>query len=373
MGGCGDDDPECGDGTVDAGEECDDGNTTSGDGCSATCTTESDCGNGTVDTGEDCDDGDTTADAVCSATCTAVVPTGAIRVNFSLDDPNDIYEAADGLCLKGSFDVDATTRVVSQDTGWAALWPRLFDDGPWNMGGHEPAGAAADDHTWGVMFFVVPDATDPTAFEHGLVKFAALPADGFTCGVDGAADSGEAWIWTQVQSTNNTFTVAAGATADIDLGPFSLATLGTVDVRFMIDTTSLDGSFVLPTEWDASDGMILKSSAWGWGEWDAWDDGTNGDTTADDGIFTVTMSDADEWHPTDGLPNAGEYVQFIWVFDDGTTVTEYKVGGDGALSGTSAAYSADGTTFDAATVVNDDSTNCSGLGGNNTCFQIPAS
>ncbi len=34
------DEPYCGDGTLDADEECDDGNTTDGDGCSATCTTE---------------------------------------------------------------------------------------------------------------------------------------------------------------------------------------------------------------------------------------------------------------------------------------------------------------------------------------------
>jgi hypothetical protein len=43
------------------------------------------------------------------------------------------------------------------------------------------------------------------------------------------------------------------------------------------------------------------------------------------------------------------------------------------MSGTSAAYSTDGSTFETATIVNDDSTNCAGLGGNNTCFQIPAS
>ncbi|HEY5947932.1 MAG TPA: myxococcus cysteine-rich repeat containing protein, partial [Kofleriaceae bacterium] len=52
--------PACGDGTVDEGEQCDDGNTTSGDGCSATCETEPppppppSCGDGNVDAGEQC-------------------------------------------------------------------------------------------------------------------------------------------------------------------------------------------------------------------------------------------------------------------------------------------------------------------------------
>src|SRR3989344_4127509 len=65
--------PQCGDGTLDAGEQCDDGNTTNGDGCSAQCTIEQDepqCGDGTLDAGEQCDDGNTTNGDGCSAQCT---------------------------------------------------------------------------------------------------------------------------------------------------------------------------------------------------------------------------------------------------------------------------------------------------------------
>ena|SRR3989344_487055 len=64
--------PQCGDGTLDAGEQCDDGNTTNGDGCSAQCTIEQDepqCGDGTLDAGEQCDDGNTTNGDGCSAQC----------------------------------------------------------------------------------------------------------------------------------------------------------------------------------------------------------------------------------------------------------------------------------------------------------------
>lgn len=67
-------DPRCGDGivTTNTGEVCDDGNNTNGDGCSATCQIEEDepmCGDGTVDPGEQCDDGNNTNGDGCSATC----------------------------------------------------------------------------------------------------------------------------------------------------------------------------------------------------------------------------------------------------------------------------------------------------------------
>jgi cysteine-rich repeat protein len=71
IGGCGGEDPVCGDGTIDTGEQCDDGNTTPDDGCSASCKNEGSgsCGDGSVDGGEQCDDGNLTSCDGCSATC----------------------------------------------------------------------------------------------------------------------------------------------------------------------------------------------------------------------------------------------------------------------------------------------------------------
>ncbi len=72
----------CGDGVVDPGEACDDGNVTAGDGCSATCTVE-ECGNGVVDAGEACDDGNVTPGDGCSATCTIEAGVGTVEITRS--------------------------------------------------------------------------------------------------------------------------------------------------------------------------------------------------------------------------------------------------------------------------------------------------
>jgi len=65
--------PDCGDGTLDAGEVCDDGNTVSGDGCSGDCLSNETCGNGYLDVinGEECDDGNTVSGDGCSADCSS--------------------------------------------------------------------------------------------------------------------------------------------------------------------------------------------------------------------------------------------------------------------------------------------------------------
>jgi len=59
--------PQCGNGSVEGDEECDDGNSTPGDGCDAACLDEV-CGNSIVQSGEDCDDGGESA--TCDSNCT---------------------------------------------------------------------------------------------------------------------------------------------------------------------------------------------------------------------------------------------------------------------------------------------------------------
>jgi len=59
--------PQCGNGSVEGDEQCDDGNTTPGDGCDASCKNEV-CGNSIVQSGEDCDDGGESA--TCDSNCT---------------------------------------------------------------------------------------------------------------------------------------------------------------------------------------------------------------------------------------------------------------------------------------------------------------
>lgn len=78
--------PDCGNGQINASESCDDGNTNPGDGCSAICSVEPGfrcsgspsrcepevplCGNGVVDAGEECDDNNRGADDGCAGDCT---------------------------------------------------------------------------------------------------------------------------------------------------------------------------------------------------------------------------------------------------------------------------------------------------------------
>ncbi len=74
SGGCGSENPSCGDGIVQGGEECDDGNTVSGDGCSSICRLERvspNCGNNIwePDQGEECDGTDTPAGEQCTPNC----------------------------------------------------------------------------------------------------------------------------------------------------------------------------------------------------------------------------------------------------------------------------------------------------------------
>ena len=65
-----------------------------------------------------------------------------VKAQFGVDSLI-IADPAAGLAWKGSMVYDATTRVATIDGSWTGPFPMLYDDGPWNQGGHEPAGATA--------------------------------------------------------------------------------------------------------------------------------------------------------------------------------------------------------------------------------------
>src|SRR5205807_5054183 len=102
---------------------------------------------------------------------------------------------------KGSMLYDAATNKVTMDSTWGGPWAPLYDDGPWTSGGHEPAGANAGDHIFGTVVFVTPPATGSDTYAYGLVDHSAPYNDG--------------WIWQGPPGVNGSFTVPAGATADI--------------------------------------------------------------------------------------------------------------------------------------------------------------
>ncbi len=241
-------------------------------------------------------------------------PAGTIALNFTIDDTaNKVYTAEDGLAWKGSFQFDPDTRVVVKNAGWTGPYAMLYDDGPWNMGGHEPAGSVAGDNKWGVTMFVVPDAAAPIAFQHGAIR-----------GSVNGADNPSGWIWT---GPDGVFEVPAAATADITATTLTLSAFGTTDVRFTIDTATLAAGFEAV---DTANGVRVKSSAWGWTVPLMVDDGTKGDETAGDRVFTFVMSEnigaGKPLGRLTGLLKSGDEGQFVFVFG-GENGLEYKAGG----------------------------------------------
>jgi len=250
-----------------------------------------------------------------------VPPANTVAINFSVDDSaNQTYETVDALAWKGSFNYDADTRVVTLDGSWGGPYPVLYDDGPWSSGGHEPAGATAGDHIWGVTIWA--DNTAETAFEYGLVRNYTAP-------------NGGDWIWV---GGNGSFTVTAGATTAIEADGLTIAAFGTTDMRLTIDSADLATGF------DGSDDFKVKGSAWGWAEVAMTDDGTMGDETSGDGVYTFLLSNGIGKH--DGLLNSGDTPEFVFVLNS----VEYKADGSASSTGVAAATKAEGGDWTAATI-----------------------
>jgi hypothetical protein len=218
-------------------------------------------------------------------------------VNFVVDDSeNEVYAAGD-LKWKGSFLVDERTGRLTFDPFWSGAaygaaplsgWPTLYDDGPWTEGGHEPIGAVAGDHVWGVTVFATPPAYGAIRFEYGLID------------VTYQARLGNGWIW---KGANGSFFVAAGASAPIDAAGMAFPEFGQIDLGLAIDTRHL--SPIHP--WNAST-VTVKSSQWGWGELPMRNLGG--------GIFFLALSgfvSEDELLPHTGLLNRGDTPEFVFV------------------------------------------------------------
>jgi hypothetical protein len=247
------------------------------------------------------------------------VPT-KVRVNFTIDDSvNKTYEAADGLAWKGSFSYDAATNTLTKNGSWGGPFVNLYDDGPWNEGGHEPAGAVAGDHKWGISAWV-SNAAD--TFEYGAIRGSVAGADG-------------EWIWT---GSNGTFAVTEGQLSSITAAGLTIAAFGTIDFRLVIDVSN-NGANLATGFQSAFTDVKVKGSAWGWTEIACKDDGTAGDKTAADGKYTFVLSENLGKH--NGLLKVGDMPEFIYVLGG----VEYKNGaGEGAKEGVTAYsdYSAPG-------------------------------
>lgn len=244
-------------------------------------------------------------------------PAGTVAVNFSVDDSiNKVFRAGE-LQWKGAMVYDSTTRKIgAPDSSWGGPFATLYDDGPWSAGGHEPAGATAGDHKWGITVFVTPPATGTNSYAYGLIDHAF----------------GDGWIWPG--PGNGGFDVAAGATADITALGTTLAAFGTTDLRIVIDTHNLDPGGT----WDTGK-VAIKGSAFAWYLTTLLDNGALGDVTAADGKYTFVLSNyvgAGKLLYHTGLAHSGDDAQFIFTF--GATDKEYKVGGAASAVGVTADY-----------------------------------
>jgi|GEM_PF-1732700 len=253
-------------------------------------------------------------------------------LTFSIDDSaNKTFTAADKLVWKGSMTYNAATNVATFDSSWgggSGPYAPLWDDGP-APGGHEKPGAVAGDGIWTLAVKVATPTADQT-FEYGAAY----------------GDGAGSWIWNG--NGNGTVVVPAGSTGQVDATGMTISKHGTIDLLLTLDASD-DGANLDPTFQGVTyNAYKVKGSAWGWGEIAMVDDGTKGDATAGDKIYTFRMSDNLGKH--DGLLKPGDVAQFVFVFDD----SEYKGGVDAAIPLTQgvAAWLSDGTNKVEATIAN---------------------
>jgi hypothetical protein len=241
-------------------------------------------------------------------------------VNFKVDDTANKVFTAGQMSWKGSMKHDSSTRKITLDSTWAGPYPTLYDDGPWDQGGHEPIGSVAGDNIWGVTVFATAPATGTVTYEYGLID--TLYETQF----------GNGWIW---MGSNGSFSVAAGANAAVNATGMTLPKFGTTDMQIALDTRNLEPG----TTWVTSR-VTVKSSAWQWSELPLSLDAS--------GIATFVLSDhagAGTTYPHTGLLLTGAKPEFVWVLNG----VEYKIAtgasaGTAASTGVTAATQATGTT-----------------------------
>lgn len=234
-------------------------------------------------------------------------PAGTNAVNFSIDDTLNRQWKSGELEWKGNVLFDSATRIGTYDSTWGGPWARLYDDGPWDTGGHEPKGAVAGDHKLGVTVFIAPPATGTQKYEYGLRD--ATNTD--------TANGG--WVWV---GSNGSFTLTANDLTDKTAAGIAFPAHGAIDLKLTLDTNNLDSGGT----WDASK-VQVKGSGWGWGDVTMYDDGTHGDTTSGDKVFTFLLSAAiDQTKPPyPGLLKAGDQAEFVFDLGPTGSVKEYKV------------------------------------------------
>ena len=203
-------------------------------------------------------------------------PANTVPLNFTIDaSGRPGFYADEGLEWKGSFTYDKTTRLMTFAADWAGgkgPYAPLYDDGPWDTGGHEPKGAVKGDGKFGITAFL-PVPTEALKIEYG----AQIPFGPNCSNQDGC------WIW---KGSNGSVNVPAGSTTALTATPLTLDPEGTQDLRLTLNTKGLGSGFT----YASGTAITVKGTFADWSNEPAFDDGTHGDATSGDGVFTYTLS-----------------------------------------------------------------------------------
>ncbi|MDY0060469.1 MAG: hypothetical protein RBU45_11730 [Myxococcota bacterium] len=267
-------------------------------------------------------------------TCPASYACLTIFVN---DRANRVFDEEAGLEWKGAFRLESPdSPVVLLDPDWRGPFPRLYDDGPLPEG-HEMIGATAGDHVWSVRVRTSTPAV-PTTLEYGVQY------------------GGGHWIWSCNNAsypcaegyTNGTLQIRPTDTGrTLDAPGLILPEHGKIDLKLTLDVNALAGEQRLFP--DKSE-VGIKGSHNGWLVRACTDDGTQGDATAGDRVFTCLLSALQTRY--DGLLYCGTSVQFVFTL--GQLQTEYKVDGVPPREGVQAYLKLPGKDWTATTVERDD-------------------
>jgi hypothetical protein len=270
-------------------------------------------------------------------------PAGYVAVGFTANDTANRVFANNELGWKGAMAFAETNRVISEDSSWGGPFANLYDDGPWDVGGHEPAGAVAGDHIFGTTVFVKP----PTAAGTNITISYGMIDNYYQ------TTFGDGWNWTG--SGNGSFVVLANQTTDINATGAVLPAFGTVHFELKLDTTALTppdggGSWTLTS-------VKVKGTATTWSPVDV-------TSTATAGVYTfdlATQVGAGKPFFHSGLLKSGGKPEWIWMLNG----VEYKAAGQAAVGGVTAftRTTATGTWVPATVAIN--------AGNKNTYITVP--
>lgn len=275
---------------------------------------------------------------------TPVQPPCTVPVSITVDDTANHAYLAGEIQWKGNFRYDEVTRLAFYDASWNSgdgPFAPLYDDGPWDQGGHEAIGEVAGDHKFGAVVFVKPPsaAGTNTTISYGLQDNVYQ------------TKYGNGWNWPK--SSNGSFVVFAGQTADVKADGAVLPAFGTVDFKLTLDTLALtppDGGGTWSTNT-----VKVKGTATTWAE-------VNVTASGNVGVYTMVLSDqvgAGKTFYHSGLLKSGDKPEWVWVLNG----VEYKAAGKAAVGGVAAYTKATGGAFVAANVLI--------AGNNNTYITVP--